>query len=72
MIETYEIISGLEDVNSTQFFIRSSINNLGKVIRMEFFSQRVIDQWNGQPEEVVTVITLNSFKLCPPRLFKNR
>ena len=28
MIETYKIVSGLEDVNSSQFFTRSNINNL--------------------------------------------
>ena len=28
MIETYRIISGLEDVNSSQFFTRSNMNNL--------------------------------------------
>ena len=28
MIETYKIISGLEDVNSSQFFTRSNMNNL--------------------------------------------
>ena len=68
------VMSGLEDVNSSQFFIRSYMNNLcghclklykehfRKVIRKEFFSQKVIDQWNGLPEEVVKTKTLNSFK----------
>mgnify|MGYP003402868569 FL=1 len=28
MIETYKIISGLEDVNSSQFFVSSSMDNL--------------------------------------------
>ena len=59
MIKTYKIISGLEDVHSSQLFARSSMDNLcghslkldkeqfRKVICVEFFSQRVIDQWNG-------------------------
>ena len=74
MIQTYKTISGLEDVNSSQFFVRSNMENLLghslkqykehflKVIRKEFFSQRVIDEWNGLPEEVVKANTLNSFK----------
>ena len=75
MIETYKIISDLEDVNLSQFFPKSNISNLrlrhslklyknhfGKVIRKEFFAQRVIDQWNGLPEKVVKAKTLNSFK----------
>ena len=28
MVETYKIISGLEDVNSSQFFTKSNMNNL--------------------------------------------
>ena len=76
MIETYKIMSGLEDINSSQFFIRSNWNNfcghsfklnkehfcICKVIRKEFFTKRVINQWNGLPEEVVKAKTLNSFK----------
>ena len=50
MIETYKIISGLEDVHSSQFFARSSMDNLRghslklykehfcKVIAKEFLS----------------------------------
>ena len=33
-----------------------------EVIGKEFFTQRVIEQWNGLPEEVVTAKTLNIFK----------
>ena len=74
IIETYKIISGLEDVNSSHFFVRSSMDNVYghslklykehfyKVIQKELCSQRVIDQWNGLPEEVVKANILNSFK----------
>ena len=70
-IETYKILSGLEDANSSQFFTRPKMNNLRwhskklykenlhKVVPKEFFNQRVIDQWNGLPEEIVTAETLN-------------
>ena len=68
------MISGLEDVNSSQFFVRSGMDNLlthslklykeqlRKEIRKEFFSQRVINQCNDLPEVVVKAKTLNSFK----------
>ena len=74
MIETYKIISGLEDVSSSQFFARSSMDNLHgnslkqyqehfhQVIHKEFFSQRVIDQWNGLPEEVVKSENVEQFQ----------
>ena len=57
MIETYKVMYGLQDVNSSQFFARSNMDGLheyslklykehyGKIIRKEFFSQKVIDQW---------------------------
>ena len=74
MIETYKILSGLEDVNSSQFFTRLNMNNfrghslkqykehIRKIIQKEFFTQREVDQWNWLPEEVVQTKTLNSFK----------
>ena len=74
IIETYKIISGLEVVNASQFFTMSNMNNLHgqslnlheehfhKVIQKNFFSKRVIDQWNGLSEEVVKAKTFNSFK----------
>ena len=73
MIETYKIISGLEDVNSFQFFTRLSMKNLRgfnlklykehfhKVIRKSFFSEGDLSM-NGLPNEAVTAKTLNSFK----------
>ena len=74
MIETYNNISGLEDVTSSQFFVRSRMDNLHghswklykenfhKVIRKNFYFQWVIDQWNWLPEEVVKAKALNNFK----------
>ncbi len=31
-------------------------------LRKHFFSQRVVDVWNGLPSEVVNAVTVNSFK----------
>ena len=73
MIETYKIMSGLKDVNSSQFFTRSNMNNLHghslklykehfcKVFRKEFFTPVVINQWNGLSAEVVKAKTLYNF-----------
>ena len=68
MIETYKIMPGLEDVNSSQFLLRGHSLKLykehfRKITRKEYFSQRVNDQWNGLPEEVVKAKTLNSVRL---------
>ena len=73
VIETYKIISSREDVNWSQFLLGQvwtiSVDtawnckeHFRKVIRKEFISQTVSDQWNGLPEEVVKAKTLNSFK----------
>ena len=32
-------------------------------IRKYFFSNRVVDSWNGLPEEIVTASSLDAFKL---------
>ena len=71
MIEPYKIISGLEDVNSSQFFasmdnlcgynLKVYTEHLRKVIHEEIFLM-VINQRNGLSEEVVKAKTLNSFK----------
>jgi len=65
MIESYKIISGLEDLNSSHFFTRSKMNNLRghssnlykkhfrKIVQKECFTRRVINQLNGLPVEVV-------------------
>ena len=33
-----------------------------KLCRSTFFSQRVVDDWNSLPDEVMTAESLNSFK----------
>ena len=70
MMKTYKIISGLEDVNSSQFFARSSMDNLRghsmklymkhfrKVIRKEFFLRGM--EWAARKS--CKAKTLNSFK----------
>lgn len=73
LIETYKIITGLEDVASSQFFeenknrLRGNDNKIFKKqsrknIRKYFFSQRVVDSWNRLRNGIVNATTLNQFK----------
>ena len=76
LIETYKIIHGLEKVNAEKFFkmadgdvtrghslkIYKPRMVKGLRCRQEFFSQRVIDEWNKLPPQVVNAPSVNFFK----------
>ena len=73
MIETFKIIKGFENMNSEQFFVRSTTQLRGhncklfkkranKIYRQNFFSQRVVDPWNGLPQSVVDSESVTVFK----------
>ncbi len=75
MIEVYKILSGKENVDSTQFFkiaenphgLRGHSMKLVKDrsrldTRKFFFSQRVVNGWNNLPESAVRTESVNSFK----------
>ena len=73
MIETFKIIKGLENINSEQFFIKSTTNLRGhncklfkkranKICRQNFFSQRVVDPWNKLPQSIVDSESVGVFK----------
>lgn len=54
-------------VNNTDSTTRGHRYKLKKArsnttLRQTFFSQRVVDRWNGLPSEVVDAPSLNSFK----------
>ena len=66
LIETFKVITGKEHVNSSKFFELSDITsglrghslNLFKLrccttIRQNFFSLRVINEWNKLPQEII-------------------
>ena len=74
LIETFKIMKGFEKVNYNSFF---TLNNLGRTrghnlkmvksrntleLRRNFFSQRVVDEWNSLPQEVVDAVSVNQFK----------
>ena len=75
IIEVFKILNGLEDIDASELFTMSDMTTRGhnmKIfkkrlskglnLRRFFFSQRVIDNWNHLPENVVNTKTTNQFK----------
>ena len=74
LIETYKMLTGRENINASVFIKRPTCASLRgnsmklykpgfkKTCRQNFFSQRVVDDWNSLPDEIVTAESLNSFK----------
>ena len=74
LIETFKMVKGISKVDHTKFFSISENNrtrgNSYKLekkqcntnIRSSFFSQRIVNHWNGLPEEVVSAESVNTFK----------
>ena len=73
MIYTYKIFTGVVDINKDDFFETSTSSTRGhrykimkkraiKASRVNTFSNRVIDDWNSLPKQVVTAETVNKFK----------
>jgi len=84
MIEVYKILNGKERIDSGQFFqvaddhysLRGHRIKLSKKrsrldIRKHFFSQRIINQWNSLPANVVDAKTINSFKTAYDQNYRN-
>jgi len=72
MIEVFKIFKGFDDVKVTDFFTLSSTRLRGHElklykpqthpdIRKNFFTVRVIDEWNRLPETVLHCNTLSTF-----------
>ena len=75
MIEVYKLLTGKERIDSKQFFHLASTDrglrghSLKLVttrsrleIRRNFFSRRVVKDWNALPQAVINAATVNSFK----------
>ena len=76
LIETFEIITGKEHVNSSKCFQLSDVTSgLGghslklfkprcrTTIRQNIFSLRVMNEWNKLPQEVVDAPSVNTFNV---------
>jgi len=86
MIEVYKLMTGKEQINPGQFFtptgahykLRGHDKKLTKArprldTRKYFFSQRVVNSWNGLglPAKVVNLKSVNAFKNAYDRLCCN-
>ena len=87
MIEVYKIISNIYDSNTSQnilnFREKNSINLRGHqftlehkrlytATRVNYFANRVVNNWNSLPENVVGAGTLNMFKNSLDRLWSKQ
>ena len=70
---TYKMLNGLIDIDRENFFRMSNSYTRGHCkklykpfsrlkIRSQFFSQRVIDEWNSLPNSVASSVSLSDFK----------
>eukprot|EP00794_Sanderia_malayensis_P003391 gene3390-3881_t len=74
LIDTFKILNDFEGINSGQFFKLSTEartrgnsfklykTHAKRLVRNNFFSQRVINAWNNLPNEVVRAKSVNEFK----------
>ena len=74
LIQVFKLIKGIDNIDYNKFFklvdnsrTRGHRFKIVKVrsrldIRNKFFSQRVVNSWNGLPTDVVEAETVNSFK----------
>jgi hypothetical protein len=75
LIEVFKIFKGFDDVPWENFFKKSHTSLRGHSlklfkksvkldIRKHFFSQRIIDEWNQLPKELIDSRTVSRFKHC--------
>ena len=74
MLQVYKILKGIDRLESNQFLMVADISNTRghslklvkrrsrSSLRQNVFSQRVTNDWNGLPEQVIYCPTLNRFK----------
>ena len=74
MIQTFKIIKGHEDIPAERFFTISRTNTRGhscKLLkprcntsfRLRQFSQRIVNDWNNLPGDVISSKSVDAFKI---------
>ena len=83
MVQMFKIMHDIDKVDNGKLFQMSECNTTGchslKLfkkrsglnVRANYFSQRVVDQWNSLPECVVTAPSPNAFKSRLNKLWKD-
>ena len=84
LIQVFKIISGIDDIPINDLFTITQTRTRGhqhklykKHCRLDarkyFFSQRIINEWNSLPEEIVNSLSVNEFKAkLQPLIEKHR
>ena len=73
MIQVFKIMKGFNRVPKEQFFKQKALTTRGhhlklfkpraqKLVRRQFFSTRIINDWNQLPSDIVEADTVNTFK----------
>jgi len=75
LIETFKILTGREHVNYSKFFELANVTSglrghslklfkrrCRTTVRQNFFSLRVVNEWNKLPQDVVEASSVNMFK----------
>lgn len=74
LIEAFKILNQFENVEPNDFFRRSMTTNLRghsdklfksrsvKLCRRNFFSQKIVDNWNSLPQELIDSTSVDVFK----------
>ena len=83
LIEVFKLFKGFTDVDPDKFFTLNKLSTRGHSLKLHksackhdfrkfFFSQRVVDMWNGLPENTVNCGSVNVFKSRIDKYLLNR
>ena len=83
MIEVFKLLNNFENINHEQFFELDFSNRRGHSmklkkqrartnLRQQFFSLRVVNEWNSLPPQVIGAKSINSFKNLIDKYYKQR
>ena len=82
MIFAYKLFTGQMGLNKDEFFISSTSTarrhqyrvikgKATKLCKINSFSNRIIDEWNSLPKEIVAATSTNAFKSALDKYWKD-